>query len=77
MASQSLEAGDTTFTRSKPRSLDYRCDVCGTRITDWSHSWITEDEQQKLVLVGHCHGETETILVYLGMGGIMFRSEGD
>ena len=71
------QAGDTTFTRSKPRSLDYRCDVCGTRITDWSLSRITDDEQQKLVLVGHCHGETETRLVFLGMGGVMFRSEGD
>lgn len=68
------QAGDTTFTRNA-LSLDYHCAKCGTRITHWTAEIV--GDAQKLRLTAHCHGETETRLVYLGMGGVMFRTEGD
>lgn len=91
MASQSLEAGDTTFVQSRitpeveallkppakptPLSLDYYCAKCGTRITQWTAEIV--GDAQKLRLTAHCHGETEIRMVHLDMAGFMFRSEND
>lgn len=79
--SAAMEAGDESFVRNisprLPRSLDCHCAKCGKRVTDWRGTRIIDDEQQKLLLVGHCHGETVEFVVFLDIKAMLFRPEGD
>ena len=77
--SAAMEAGDESFVRNIPRpaplSLDYLCAKCGKPVTNWEAR--IDPKTTKLHLIAKCHGETAEFVVFLGMAGMLFRTEGD
>lgn len=70
-----MEAGDSTFVRSvspkpSPPSLDYRCGKCGKPITKWTAK--IDPVTTKLILTAKCHGLEAELVIYMGLGGVLF-----
>jgi len=73
--SHAQEAGDVTFIRSvalkpTPPSIDYRCGKCGKPITKWDA--VVDPVTTKLHLKASCHGDRAEIVLFLGIGGVLF-----